>query len=172
MRAGVWAGAWTALRVDSPLRGEAGHRGSANTTTWTSPLLGDGPSLASYALQPKSYTSPALLMLHIFSTPSTASRLRRQAIRSHHPIFTIRPEYRHLIEVKFVLGRYPVGNMSRSELHERKEEEMRIEREDETYGDLIRLERLKNGENMNNGKSLEWVRWIGREGAREANWLL
>jgi len=62
--------------------------------------------------------------------------------------------------------------MSRSELHERKEEEMRIEREDETYGDLIRLERLKNGENMNNGKSLEWVRWIGREGAREANWLL
>ena len=46
--------------------------------------------------------SPALLMLHIFSTITPASRERRQLIRENSPLFTIPQEYRHLVELKFV----------------------------------------------------------------------
>jgi hypothetical protein len=52
------------------------------------------------------------------------------------------------------------------------EDDRALQREEETHGDLLHLEGLKGGENMNEGKSWEWVRHVGREGARPAWWVL
>jgi hypothetical protein len=114
---------------------------------------------------------PALLMLHIFSIPSTSSRHRRELIRSHHPLAALPAEYRHLVDFKFVIG-YPRdecrANMTMCPGVA--EEEEAIAKEGK-HGDLLRLEGLKNGENMDEGKTWEWIRHIGREGAREAQWV-
>lgn len=116
---------------------------------------------------------PAILMLHIFSIPNTTSRLKRQVIRKHHPLLAIPEAYRHLVDVKFIIG-YP-REECRGRLNETlcpgvaAEEEAIAE--EERYGDLIRLEGLKDGENMDNGKTWEWIRYIGKEGRREAQWV-
>lgn len=113
---------------------------------------------------------PAILLLHIFSIPNTASRKRRELIRDHHPLFALPEEYRHLVEVKFVLG-YPKEECRNEALCPGvAEEEAEIEKESR-HGDLIRLEGLKNGENMDEGKTWEWIRHVGREGGREAHWV-
>lgn len=116
---------------------------------------------------------PALLMLHIFSIPTAASRQRRELIRYHHPLFAIPEEYRHLVDVKFVIG-YP-REECRGRVNEARcpgvAEEERAIAEEEKHGDLIRLEGLKDGENMDEGKTWEWMRYIGREGGREAQWV-
>lgn len=116
--------------------------------------------------------APALLMLHIFSMPKAASRRRRAVIRHHSPLLSIPEEYRYLVEVKFVLGRTPTDDTSIYGRKEVEEEEVETKKEQEMYGDLIRLDRLVNGENMNEGKSLAWARWFGRDGGREAQWVM
>jgi hypothetical protein len=50
------------------------------------------------------------------------------------------------------------------------EREMIVEQRE--FGDLIRLEGLHHGENMNQGKTIEWMRWVGREGGRESQWVM
>jgi len=53
---------------------------------------------------------------------------------------------------------------------EMEEREMMIEERE--FGDLIRLKGLHHGENMNQGKTIEWMRWVGRNGGREAQWVM
>jgi len=50
-------------------------------------------------------------------------------------------------------------------------EEERIEEETKRYGDVVRLEGLAGGENMNQGKSWEWIRWAGKR-EQESLWTL
>jgi hypothetical protein len=117
----------------------------------------------------------ALLMLHIFSMPNKHSRERRALIRKYHPLQTIPEEYRHLVEIKFVLGRYhlsPEPEMGSEERKKIEMEEEEMQAEQDMYGDLIRLEGLHGGENMNQGKTIEWMKWVGREGGREAQWVM
>ncbi|WVR03582.1 hypothetical protein IAU60_000574 [Kwoniella sp. DSM 27419] len=144
LREAPWAGSWPVPKLSAP---------RYNTSDVT-----DGP-LVHQAI------TPALLMLHIFSTPSAGSRRRRQVIRDVDLIQAIPDPYRHLIEIKFVLG----VNL---DIEANREEEAAIAREAETYGDLIRLKDLHNGENMNEGKTWEWLRYVGRTGGREAWWVL
>lgn len=128
---------------------------------------GDGQSIRN-----ETNETPAWVMIHIFSTPSHGSRLRREAIRAHHPLHTVPEAYRHLFEFKFILGRYPIDGKSKVEIQEIEEEERRIRIEQERNGDIIRLDGLKDGENMDEGKTWEWIRWAGRDGGREAQWVL
>jgi hypothetical protein len=116
---------------------------------------------------------PALLMLHIFSMPNESSRRRRTLIRQFHPINSVPEEYRHLVEIKFVLGHNEVhDDMSSEEKDKLEMEEREMIVEQREFGDLIRLEGLHHGENMNQGKTIEWMRWVGREGGREAQWVM
>jgi hypothetical protein len=111
----------------------------------------------------KTEQEPALLMLHIFSMPTSSSRRRRALIRDLHPLNSIPERYSHLVEIKFVLGRNEVHDDMRPEEKERldmEEREMVVEQRE--FGDLIRLEGLHGGENMNQGKTIEWMRWVGR----------
>lgn len=116
---------------------------------------------------------PALLMLHIFSMPTSSSRRRRALIRQLHPINSIPLEYRYLVEIKFVLGHHEVhDDMSDEEKEKIEIEEREMIVEQREFGDLIRLEGLHGGENMNQGKTIEWMRWVGREGGRESQWVM
>jgi hypothetical protein len=116
---------------------------------------------------------PALLMLHIFSMPTSSSRRRRALIRDHHPLNSVPEGYRHLVEIKFVLGHKEIHDEMSSEEKERLEmEEREMIVEQREFGDLIRLEGLHGGENMNQGKTIEWMRWVGREGGRESQWVM
>ncbi|GFZ46867.1 hypothetical protein JCM24511_04087 [Saitozyma sp. JCM 24511] len=115
--------------------------------------------------------TPAWVMLHIFSMPTKEARRRRDLIRRYHPLQAVPEGYRHLVELKFVLGRPPPrGNETEDEWAW--EDDRALQREEETHGDLLHLEGLKGGENMNEGKSWEWIRHVGREGARPAWWVL
>ncbi|WVQ76170.1 hypothetical protein IAR50_005826 [Cryptococcus sp. DSM 104548] len=111
--------------------------------------------------------SPAVLIVHIFSTPSPASRQRRDLIRSINYHSAIPPPYRHLVEIKFVLGQYHPGHAlyDTNEVSE-------IEAEYEREADLLILDDLEWGDNMNQGKTWEWLRQVGREGGREAWWVM
>ncbi|OXL09512.1 hypothetical protein C348_02258 [Cryptococcus neoformans Gb118] len=141
-----------------------GLRSARPMEEWDVPLLTN----PSYAPDPSDtsnaiLTSPALLMLHIFSTPTPESRARRSLIRSTaSPLLFIPPQYRHLVELKFILGRPTpiVGSSSASPLWNETEEQM-VDAEDKMYGDLVRLEGLEDGENLNKGKTWEWIRWVG-----------
>jgi len=116
---------------------------------------------------------PAFLMLHIFSMPNEASRTRRALIRKYHPINSVPLAYRHLVEIKFVIGFNEIKEDTSSEARKWFEkEEMEMELEEREFGDLIRLKGLKGGENMNQGKTLGWMRWVGREGGRESQWVM
>jgi hypothetical protein len=125
--------------------------------------------LSSYSSTDPTSEPAAFLMLHIFSTPRSQSRHKRQFIRNHSPLASVPLSHRHLVEVKFVIG-YPDPNEPMTPEIEKEEEE--ISRENEQYGDVIRLKGLYKGENMNNGKSWEWLRWVGRPGGRQAWWVL
>jgi hypothetical protein len=102
-------------------------------------------------------------------------------IRTYSLLEAIPHRFRHLIEVKFVLGRTVVtredfASAAAAESSEKEvwEEEMMIEQEQGDYGDLLRLDGLWHGENMNQGKTMDWVERVsGGEGEeREAWWVL
>lgn len=138
----------------------------------------------------------ALMFLHIFSSISPEARAKRELIRDLTILQHVNERYRHLIDIKFVIG-YPdpekmalaenEGEMTEEngqgqdrEDGEREPpfdrqavllEEAAIEREMRRYGDVIRLEGLLHGENMNEGKSWEWIRWVGNHSPREAQWV-
>lgn len=113
---------------------------------------------------------PALLMLHVFSTGTPQSRERRELIRRHSVLEHIAPRYRHLVQMRFVLG-YPDPDKLQKGDEEVREEEKAIAMEMEKHRDVIRLEGLLNGDNMNNGKTWEWIRWVGSQSPREAQWV-
>jgi len=121
----------------------------------------------------KNAQEPAVLMLHIFSMPTSSSRRRRALIRDYHPLNSVPEEYRHLVEIKFVLGHSEVHDDMRPEEKERLEmEEREMIVEQREFGDLIRLKGLHGGVNMNQGKTIEWMRWVGKEGGRESQWVM
>ena len=136
----------------------------------------DAPSPLTFSLPPLATSSDhiedagagaAFLALHVFSTPSAKSRQRRDLIRSLSPMDTIPEGYKHLIDFKFILG-YP--DPTQHQTPEVMEEERIIRDEMAKHGDIIRLKGLKNGDNMNNGKTLQWLQWVGNEG-RPAHWV-
>lgn len=136
------------------------------------PTLFDGllaaPSLASWHLSTSSTLAPKLLSLHIFSTSSPGSRTRRSLIRHHTPVGFVHPDFKEMVEIKFIMG-YPAADR-RLDADVVAEEE-RIEEEMKRYGDMVRLEGLAGGENMNQGKSWEWIRWAGKR-EQETMWSL
>jgi hypothetical protein len=69
----------------------------------------------------------------------------------------------HQVEIKFILG-YPSVDTD-----EREEEE--IKRETAEHGDIIRLEGLVRGDNINEGKTWEWLRWVGGRTDKRARWV-
>lgn len=122
-------------------------------TSWETPQLEDGN---------------ALLFLHIFSTRSPKSRNRRNLIRQFSPL-DILPQYRrNLVEVNFILGR---PNQQAQDDSEVVQEEGEIRREIEMYNDIVELDALLGGDNMDEGKSWEWLRWVGTQQGRQAQWV-
>jgi hypothetical protein len=117
--------------------------------------------------QQEQLTSPALIKLHVFSTAFPGARAKRDLIRRLSPMLNIPLPYRHLVELKFVLGHAEDGDGGVDEAVEALLAEEQNER-----GDLIRL-RIAHGENMNEGKTLDWIRAVGtgQDGGKEAWWL-
>lgn len=118
-------------------------------------------------------TGPALLAMHIFSMPNAKGRAKRKLIREHNPLDAISDEYRHLVDFKFVIG-YPrpeCRNRVNEVLCPGVQAEEAAIREEQQYGDLLRVEGLKNGENMDEGKTWMWLRQLGRQ-EREAQWVM
>lgn len=143
--------------------------------------------------------SPAILSLDIFSMPTGEKRVRRDLIRQHHPLNLVHPAYRHLIDVRFVLGRadpllhlgeelseaesvaaatewaaaheeWPNWSEARREAETEAKE---ISAEQQRYGDLIQLDGLVRGENMDEGKTIEWFRVVGTgEAGRDSQWVV
>lgn len=112
---------------------------------------------------------PVWVALYIFSTPTAASRARRNLIRKYDPLDTLPTHLRSLVRIRFVVG---YANPDKATLSPEDQLDVRaMEDEAKTYDDMVRLEGLVNGENMNRGKSWEWAVWAGQEG-REAQWVL
>lgn len=124
---------------------------------YDAPWMGewDVPALSPPVYKGSELVSPAIVKLHVFSTARESARQKRAFIRSVSPLYNIPPAYRHLIELKFILG-HAVHQNGTANL----EEEDKIEQEQETYGDLVRLQ-LKNGENLREGKILQWIHAVG-----------
>ncbi|KAL1411468.1 hypothetical protein Q8F55_002424 [Vanrija albida] len=118
-------------------------------------------------------TSPALIKLTIFSTVKPAAAEKRALIRRLSPVFNVPERLRHLIEVKFALGHaYHVGVEGKENWAVDEETEAALKEEQRVHGDLLRLD-LEYGENLREGKILEWIRAVGmgRDGGRPAWWL-
>lgn len=125
-----------------------------------------------FTKQHKQLVSPAILKLHVFSTAvSEKAYKRRQLFRELSPLHQLPPEYRHLVELKFVLG-YPLQNNGWDENVD-EEAEARLQAEQAEHGDLFRLEGLWRGENLREGKILQWIRdvGLGKDSPRHA-WYL
>lgn len=99
--------------------------------------------------------SPLLVKLHIFSMSNPASKARRNRIRAQDWLRSLPQAYRQLVEIKFILGRC---EMYCDDLAD----------EQETYGDIMELDMQ---ENMNWGKSTQWLRSVNRAGEQEALWV-
>ena len=135
---------------------------------WDVPTLSAPSYHRSDTSQSGRLSSPALLKLHIFSTPTITAQSKRDVIRSVSPMLNLPRQFRHLVDIKFVLG-YPLnrkGDIERSL-------EDRIRAEQSIHRDLFRLEGLKDGENIRQGKILDWMRAVGTrlDGGREALWV-
>lgn len=142
------------------------HTGAVVPALLEAPWMGSWPipHLSAPVYQKGTLTSPALLMMHIFSTPTADGVERRRFMRSLSPLHNVPPEWRHLVEVKFVLG-YPEDGgkwISRATL----------DREQQKHGDLVLLEGLLGGENMNEGKTIQWIEYLGTQSQREAQWVV
>lgn len=125
------------------------------------PWCGPSPSDGNGSLHTAPLHPPLFLMLHIFSAAYPSERSRRALIRHFSPMRSIPHDLQHLVEVRFVVGR-----------SKDQEEEKALDREQAEFGDLVRLDDLQNGENMDQGKSQRWVRWVGRPGGKTAWWVL
>lgn len=114
-------------------------------------------------------TNPVIVKLHVFSDAvRDKSYTKRQIIRECSPLWSLPKEYRHLVEVKFVIGHKYNSDWSRNDTMEDL-----VDAEQEKYGDLLRLDNLWHGENLREGKILDWI-WAvgdGRDGGRDA-WYL
>ena len=127
---------------------------------YEAPWMGtfDLPKLSVPKHKDDKLVSPVILKLHIFSTVSAKSWEKRRLLRKHSYLQNIPPAYRHLIEIKFVLGHaYKEDWAVDTEL------EVLLEEEQKLYGDLIRLN-LEHGENLREGKILDWIRAAGTGG--------
>lgn len=111
--------------------------------------------------------SPALVKLHVFSTVSVKARLKRHQIRRLSPLLSVPESLRHLVELKFVLGHAYKENWE----VDQEMEDLLVE-EQRRYGDMIRLN-LVHGENLREGKILDWIRAAGTgdDGGRQG-WYL
>lgn len=116
-------------------------------------------------------SAPVALMLHIFSTPKKASRERRDLLRELSPLLALHERYRHLVEVKFVLG-HPPSNATRDQMLHEYDDENSFLHEQDLHDDLLRLDDLHDGDNMDHGKTWEWIRYLGRESPRESLWVV
>lgn len=118
-------------------------------------------------------SSPALVKITIFSTVKPKAYAKRALIRRLSPLFNVPERFRHLVEVKFALGHaYRVGEEGYPDWSVNEEMESLLAQEQATHGDLMRLD-LEYGENLRDGKILEWIRAVGmgRDGGRPAWWL-
>jgi hypothetical protein len=104
--------------------------------------------------------TPLLLTIYIFSTVNPEHNPKRSTVRQFHPLLSVPPEYRHLIDVKFVVGRSADPEV-----------EAALDKEEAEFGDLVRLDGLKNLENRDNGKATRWLIWAGKYG-RPSQWIL
>lgn len=152
---GDWGGVgnpprWVQEIHDSPWMGE-----------WPMPLL----TKPKYDEHGK-LTSPVIAKLHIFSTVQEKARQKRKLIRQLTVLDQIPEEYRHLIEIKFVMGHAYKENW---EVDQEMEDLLKLEQEE--HGDLIRLS-LVHGENLREGKILDWMHAAGsgEDGGRPGWW--
>lgn len=143
-----WMGTWELPKLSKPV-----YRHKTVPSTLENP--------------PSPLLSPAIVKLHVFSTVWPKAQAKRQLVRELSPIYQIPCEYRHLIEVKFVLGHAYKANWEVDD-----EIEASLKEEQERYGDLIRLN-ITHGENLREGKILDWMRAAGSgtDGGRPAWWL-
>lgn len=124
---------------------------------WDIPPL-SAPSCPGNILPPG---APLLFALYAFTGVEPRFKVQRDLFRQYSPLKTVPAEYRHLFEVKFAMGRSLDP-----------EQEKALDQEQAEHGDLVRLDGLINGENMDSGKSLHWLRWAGLNGTRPAYWTL
>jgi hypothetical protein len=114
--------------------------------------------------------SPAIIKFHVFSTAvSEKSYVKRQLIRRLSPMYQIPPEYRHLVDIKFVMG-YNYLDTWGPPLNETMESKIR--EEEREYGDILRLPGLWRGENLRDGKILQWIRDVGEGKDGRDAWYL
>jgi len=129
---------------------EAPWMGDWEIPTLTKPTYVNDPST-----EARTVISPALIKLHVFSMVSEKARLKRHQIRRLSPLLSIPESLRHLVELKFVMGHaYKEDWVVDQEMEDLLAEEQR------QYGDLIRLN-LAHGENLREGKILDWIRAAG-----------
>lgn len=128
-----------------------------------------------YTINNRRLSNPVIAKLHVYSDALRESSFeKRKMIRKYSPLLSLPVQFRHLIEVKFVIG----TNIIREEGHKdfgeiNKEFEEMLDEEQRMYGDLFRIPNLKNGENLRDGKILDWIHAVGNglDGGRES-WFL
>ena len=160
-----WMGTWELPKLGPPRYSTVSPLRLPHLSTSSS--AEDDMAASRYLPIPSQITTPAFMILHVFSTGRSSSRRRRQVIREHHPLYNVDPAYRHLVDIRFILGR---PDPSTEMTAEEREEEREIALEHEAYGDVVRLDDLFKGDNMNNGKSWQWIDWVGQGGAGRTAW--
>lgn len=153
-------------------KGDWGH--VEGTPRWVeevyhAPWMGEfqPPALSPPVYDAGRVISPAILKLHVFSTVTIDAYAKRRLIRKHSPLLNLPEEYRHLVEMRFVLGHaYNEDGTVDTEL------EVLLAEEGRVHDDLIRLD-LLHGENLREGKILDWIHaaGTGEDGGRPA-WYL
>jgi len=122
---------------------------------WEIPTLTKPTYVHDPSTEARTVITPALIKLHVFSMVSEKARLKRHQIRRLSPLLSIPESLRHLVELKFVMGHAYKENWEVDQ-----EMEDLLAEEQRQYGDLIRLN-LAHGENLREGKILDWIRSAG-----------
>jgi hypothetical protein len=122
---------------------------------WEIPTLTKPTFVHDPSIDVRRTTSPALIKLHVFSMVSEKARLKRHQIRRLSPLLSIPEPLRHLVELKFVMG-----HAYKEHWEVDQEMEDLLAEEQKQYGDMIRLN-LIHGENLREGKILDWIRAAG-----------
>ncbi|KAL7418343.1 hypothetical protein Q5752_006801 [Cryptotrichosporon argae] len=164
--AAPWMGEYGVARLSRPVyRSGAGAGTGAHTSNDDS--HGNDYEAVHAHTRIKHLASPSLVKLHVFSTVSETARSKRALIRRLSPLLAVPDEYRHLVEIKFVLGHAYRADWSVDDAME-----AALEQEQAEYGDLLRLS-LVHGENLREGKILDWIHAVGagQDGGRDSWWL-